>query len=138
MSAVGLCPVDAVLEFSKDIAAMALAVLGGGLSGGDVRLEGKGDTGLENGGYHECPSPPAVRHVHPGSAADSWRQGGGEALAVVISSGRRVGGMRRRALGLVRRVGVGSEVSVEWLSSQEGCARLVMRNFGRVAAAEGG
>ncbi|KAH6412763.1 hypothetical protein HBI14_134370 [Parastagonospora nodorum] len=46
--------------------------------------------------------------------------------------------MRRRALRLVRRVGVGSEVSIEWLSSQEGCARLVTRNFGRVAAAAGG
>jgi hypothetical protein len=114
-------------------------VLDGEGTGGGVRFKGKSDDGLQNGREHEGPRPSAVGYVHPGCATDCGWQRGGEALAVVVSSRlRAVGDVRRRALRLVGRVCVGSVVPVEGLSSQEGCARLVVRNFGRMAAAMGG
>jgi hypothetical protein len=57
---------------------------------------------------------------------------------VVTSRLRAVGLRWLRHLGRIGGVVVGSVVGVEGLSSQEGCARLVVRNFGRVAAAMGG
>lgn len=51
----------------------------------DVRLEGDADDGLEDGGQHEGPCPAGARPVHSGGAADGRREGGGEALAVVVA-----------------------------------------------------
>jgi hypothetical protein len=57
----------------------------------------------------------------------------------VVASGRRaVGNVGRGRVGVVGGVVVGREAPVKGLSSQEGCPRLVVRNFGRVAAAMGG
>jgi hypothetical protein len=55
---------------------------------------------------------------------------------VVSSRLRAVGKRWLRHLGRIGGgVAVGSVVAVEGLSSQEGCARLVVRNFGSEAAA---
>lgn len=93
----------------------------------NVRLERQGDDGLQYGDEHKGPCPFGVGDVHPGRAADGWWQGGGEAFALVVSARR--GGKGRLAGWVV--VGVGSKVAVERLTSQEGCARLVARNFGK-------
>lgn len=66
------------------------------------------------------------------------REGGGEALTVVVATRRRAVGDVRGALGLVCGVViVGAEVQIAGLASQEGCACLVVRNFGRKSSREG-
>lgn len=106
----------------------------------DLRLEGQGDGDLDDGCHHERPCPPAVGDVHPGCAADGFWERGREAFAVVVASRlRAVGNVRRGALRVVRgAVVVRVVVLIERSTSQEGCARLVVRNFGRVSAARGG
>jgi hypothetical protein len=142
VNALGL-PVDAVLKLAKDIAARSTLAWRDDASKwtrGNVRLQGKSDDGLGNGRQHEGPCPPAVREIHPRCAAHLRWEGGGEALTVVVSSGLRAVGERwLRHLGRIGGgVAVGSVVAIEGLTSQEGCARLVVRNFGSMAAAMGG
>jgi hypothetical protein len=116
-------------------------VASGAVSCDDIRFESQRDDGLDDGREHERPCPPAVGDVHPGCATDGLGECGGEAFAVVVTSRRRtVGDVRLGVLGLISRVGgvVWVVVQIDGLTSQEGCARLVVRNFGRVAAAKGG
>jgi hypothetical protein len=134
-------PVDVALEFAKDIAArdVSRALRRIARRRDDVRFQDKSDGGLADGRQHKGPCPGAVRKIHPGCAANGRRQSGGEALTVVVTSRLRAVGLRwLRHLGRIGSVVVGSVVAVEGLSSQKGCARLVVRNFGRVAAAMGG
>jgi hypothetical protein len=97
---------------------------------GNVRFQGESYSGLGDGSQQEGPGPFGIWDIHYRGATNGWRQLGGKALALVISAryGRCVG------LGAVR---LRSEVAIERLTSEEGCSRLVGRNFGGIAAASG-
>lgn len=56
---------------------------------------------------------------------------------VVTPRLRAVGDVGSRALGLVCGVVVGAEVQIDGLASKEGCAGLVVRNFGRESSRDG-
>ena len=61
----------------------------------------------------------------------------GEALAVVVSAGRIVV-LSRGLVGLIVVEGLLNRVVIQRLASEEGCACLVVSNFGELAAATGG
>lgn len=108
----------------------------------DVRLEGEGHDGLEHGDQHERPCPLCIWDIHSGCATSLGRELSGEAFAVVVAPGLGVElGRRllegRRVLEGWLVVLVGVVVLIEWLTSQEGCAGLVVRNFGRMSSREG-
>lgn len=110
-------------------------------SGSNIRLEGQGNDGLDNGREHKSPCPPGVGNVHSDFATGLWWEGGGEAFAVVVSSGldpvgNLGGGLEGRLVGGVVVLEV-VEAAIEGLSSQKGCARLVVRNFGKNGSREG-
>lgn len=99
----------------------------------DVGFKDEGDDGLGDGRAEEGPGPPGVGYVHSALSTGNGWELGGEAFAMVVAA----------CLGLVGR-GLGGmvEVAVQWLASEEGCASLVMRNFGgrrsRYTAGSGG
>lgn len=116
---------ESVLESGEDVPRIWSAGLMGWADWmwGHVRFEDEGNDGLGGGGRKKGPGPLGVGDVHSALLPRDGRELGREAFAVVVAAwldGR---------VGLMRLWGI-VVVMVQWLASEEGCACLVVRNFG--------